>query len=285
MSTKDEVTLKRSSRFQILRRLAKYGEPDRGRIFIGLLGLAVNSVTNLTFPWVLGQAIDQDSALVASDRPFFIFKAAGIFLLGSIASWVRVYCLGTATDRITARIRKQLFDCYMDMKNMEFFDTTRCGEIVSVLENDVGKAATALTDKLAAGLRSINASINGSIFLFVSSPQLSSVSLGIVPFVGVAAMTLSKYSRKLADKLRRIEADTLSFVLERIVGIKSVRLNGREVGCAFLEIKQCCTLPTSSLLYSFYRVNFRQRKKCLTQRKLTKVWSKAQKAISRKGHS
>jgi hypothetical protein len=65
------------------------------------------------------------------------------------------------------------------------------------------------------GIRSLNSSINGSILLYTTSPQLCCVSLGIVPLVGIGAMYMAKYSRKVTEKLRSNESETISFALER----------------------------------------------------------------------
>ena len=175
----------------------------------------------------MGKAVDRVSDSESDGSYYFFVTTAGVFVVGSIASWVRVYCLGTAAERISSKLRKDLFDSYMD-KDMEFFDASKTGELITILDKDVAKASEAVTEKFAAGLRSINSSINGSIILFMASPQLCGVSLGLVPLVGVGAMTMSKYSRKLAEKLRQIESTILSFALERFGHITTVRLNGRE---------------------------------------------------------
>jgi ATP-binding cassette subfamily B protein len=126
-----------------------------------------------------------------------------VFLVGSAASWVRVYCLGTAEELIACRLRRKVFDSYMD-KDMDFFDSARSGEFIAVLDKDVRAASQTMTDKLAAGLRSLNSSLNGSILLFTTSPTLCGVSLGIIPFVGVLAMTMSRMSRLSSERARQL---------------------------------------------------------------------------------
>lgn len=213
-----------ASRRDVLQRLLEVSKPERGRIGLGLVALVVNSATNLSFPWILGQAVDRSGH---DNYNHFLAGAAGVFLLGSAASCVRVYCLGTATTLISMRIRKLLFDAYID-KDIEFFESSTSGELMTVLDKDVEMAAEMLTEKLANGLRSLNSAINGSIALFSIAPQLCGVSLAIVPIVGVGAMSLRKYSRLLGDKARQLEATVMSFALERIARISTVRLNGQE---------------------------------------------------------
>ena len=101
-----------------LNRLAIFTYPETTRISLGITALAVNSITNLRFPWIMGRAIDLVSVAEAgngtcTDEQYtFIVTAIGVFFVGSVASWIRVYCLGTATDRVTFRIRKHLYNRY-----------------------------------------------------------------------------------------------------------------------------------------------------------------------------
>ena len=112
-------------RWSSLKRLLALSKPETGRIIIGLLALLVNGVTNLSFPAILGQAEDK-----ANDADYIkqLGNTGIIFAVGSIASWLRIYCLGTSTERISCRLRKLLFNCYMD-KDIEFFDQQRDGEL------------------------------------------------------------------------------------------------------------------------------------------------------------
>ena len=98
----------------------------------------------------------------------------------------------------------------------------------TILEKDVPLAAETLTDKLAAGLRSLNSSINGSIMLFNTSPDLCGVTLTIVPLVGIAAMTLRKFTKRLQERSRELQGTVLTFALERYRRIATVRLNGKQ---------------------------------------------------------
>jgi len=227
MVEQQQTTTKKRRKENCKRLLLCYAKPEAPRICIGLTALVINGATNLSFPWVMGRAVDEASTGGMNGLIQFAIKTSSIFVAGSIASWLRVYCLGTATDLISSRMRGDLFDSYID-KDMDFYDSSKIGELVSVLDKDVHQAAEGVTDKLAAGLRSLNSSVNGSILLYITSPRLCAVSLGIIPLVGIGAMSASKYARKLAEKLRNLESKVLSFALERFAHISTVRLNGRE---------------------------------------------------------
>jgi len=219
--SKAEVSKRRKA---AMVRLLRFSSPEAARISLGFSALAVNSVTNLSFPWMVGKSLDQ---INSENYGRFILGAAVIFVMGSAASWVRIFCMGTATDAISARLREALFDSYLD-KDLEYFDSARSGELISLLGEDVDLAAETLTEKLSAGVRSLNSSLNGSILLYLTSPHLCAVALSVVPLVGVGAMALSKYSTALTKKVRALQSEVLSYSLERVSNIATVKLNEKE---------------------------------------------------------
>lgn len=232
------------------RRLLGFCGPEAVRISIGITALVVNAITNLSFPSIMEAAVDQTFKLEVKGDYLFLVNASSIFLVGSLASWIRVYCIGTAKDRITSRLRKLLFDSYIE-QDKDFFDSSHKGELIVALEKDVTAAAEAFTDKIQNGLRSMNSAINGSYFLYQASPSLCGISLAFIPVVGMAGMAFAIYSRKLSEKVRVVEGTLTSFAIERFERITTVRLNGREAAekAAFAGyIDECTALSHSSLL-------------------------------------
>lgn len=219
---KDPSVKKR--RTQTLQRLFTFCRPEALRLTVGFTALGVNSVTNLSFPWLMGRSLDQ---MDSDNFMNFLAGSAALLAAGSIASWVRVYCLGTATDSISARLRKELFESYLD-KDIEYFDTTKSGELISLLEEDVNVASEVFTEKLAAGVRATNSALNGSILLYSTSPRLCLVALSVIPVVGIGAMTLSRFTSALTKQMRALQSDILSYSLERMSNISTVKLNNRE---------------------------------------------------------
>jgi ABC-type multidrug transport system fused ATPase/permease subunit len=222
---KQEVAVaKKQSRYELFKRLLKFIKPEMPRITIGLIALIVNSITNLSFPWLIGKALD-----TAASESFstFLKNSAGVFFAGSLASWIRIYCLGTATESIANRLKFRLFQSIL-YQDMDFYESTPLGEIVSLLDNDIQSASELFTEKIAGGLRSTNSAVNGSVLLYRTSPLLCGVSLSVVPVVGIAAMTLSRYSRVLTNRLRDMHSKIHSYSLERYQNISTVRLNNRE---------------------------------------------------------
>ena len=96
------------------RRLVQFGRPEIGQLSLAFSALAINSATNLSFPWIMGQAVD----IVNSDPvqyKLFVLGTAGIFCIGSVASWVRIFFLGISTDRIRARYIVHILFTYITL--------------------------------------------------------------------------------------------------------------------------------------------------------------------------
>jgi len=218
----------RSGLYEVFKRLQEFAKDEYLLIGCGLGAMTVNSITNLSFPWIIGQAVDRAAkSHTSSQYRDYIFGASAILLAGSLASWVRVYCLGTATDRISARMKSALFQSYM-VQDAAFYDEAESGELVTVLDKDVNEAAQVFTERLSATIRSLNSSVNGSIMLFLNSPELCGITLACVPLVGVGAMAMSMSTSKRARALRELHSTVLSFAMERLRSITTVRLNGKE---------------------------------------------------------
>jgi ABC-type multidrug transport system fused ATPase/permease subunit len=218
------ISKPKTSRYQVFKRILSLIKPEFPKITVGLLALIVNSITNLSFPWIIGKAIDSAGTENLYD---FLRVSAPYFLVGSLASWIRIYFLGLATENISNKLKLEFFQALL-LQDIEYYESTTLGEIVSLLENDILSTSELVTEKIASGLRSFNSAFNGSLLLYSVSPQLTTVSLSVIPLVGVAAMTLSRYSRRFTNKLREIHSSIHSYSLERFQNISTVRLNNRE---------------------------------------------------------
>lgn len=62
----------------------------------------------------------------------FVLGAFGVFAVGSLASWGRMYALAMASGGVAARLRTRLFAALM-LQEKEFFDSKKPGELAPVL--------------------------------------------------------------------------------------------------------------------------------------------------------
>lgn len=176
---------------------------------------------------MMGRILDDSSKSATAGLWEYLGHSLGVVAVGSMASWLRVYCLQTSGKMISGNMKKQVFDSYIE-KDINFFDSAVIGEMVTVMEKDVDQAAGVLTDNLAAGVRSFNSAVNGSLLLFRTSPQLCGIALSMTPVLGVGAMYISKITKSLTAKMREIQSESLNFAIEKFSNISTIRLNCQE---------------------------------------------------------
>jgi ABC-type multidrug transport system fused ATPase/permease subunit len=217
--------------FQLLNyghRLLEYIQEDSLTLTLGLTAVIINSITNLTFPWLIGQAVDRASkGQNNTEFKSYLITTSTILLIGSLASYIRVYCLSLANHRIMNRMKQALYRSYLHHR-LEWFQETSCGELITLLDKDLTLASQIYTDLLPSTLRSLNSSLNGSILLYLNSPKLCGITLLSVPIIGIGAMVMAINTSKKNTALREVTSSTLSQTIERLNGILTIKINGKE---------------------------------------------------------
>ena len=209
-------------------RLLEYLSEDYFLFIIGLTALTTNSITNLSHPWIIGQAVDK--AIKGQNNTqfkVFLITSSTILLIGSISSWIRVYCLQTINYRMMNRMKESLYQSYLS-QDIEFFDETKSGELITILDKDIEHASQLFTDVIPSTIRSINSAINGSILLYLNSAKLCGLTLLVVPFIGVGAVVISIISSDKTTKLRNYYVKNLTRTIEKLLNIKTIKINKKE---------------------------------------------------------
>ena len=110
---------KKQSSWSAIKRLLSLGRPELRLILFSLGALGINAATNLIFPAGMGRIIDSvagdtshhtDEERAASKSRLWLVSGLllGAFAVGSLAMFTRVSTLNVASERIVARLRKQV---------------------------------------------------------------------------------------------------------------------------------------------------------------------------------
>lgn len=213
------------SRWSLMKRMIPIIGPETVRIVLGIGAIIVNAATNSMFPTVMGQTID--SGGVASSYWEIFVQNAPIFLAGAGASLTRIYCLGTATENISNRLKTMLFRSIFQQE-MEYYDANPLGEVVTLLDDDIQPAAELMTERFASAVRSLLSLLLRMYFVYKTSPSISAMTLGVVPAAAIAVVSLERVSTWFRNRLRGLHSSIHSYILERYQNISTVRLNNRE---------------------------------------------------------
>ena len=199
-----------------------YADYGRGNAHFAVLGAVLTvfaRVSGLVPALVLGLSID---AVLLGTRPFSLplvpaawlptdpagqlWLAVGILvaaaLLGSLASYLSNYGWNRFAQNIQHALRVDAYD-RLQLLDRAFFDRTRTGEILSILNNDVNQLESFLTDGVNDGLRIVVLVVGIGAVMLLLNPWLALVALVAVPIL-VAFTAL--FVRRVQPKYARTRA-------------------------------------------------------------------------------
>ena len=212
---------------------AEYGRDNAGQAVLGTVMALASRATGLLPPLLLGLAID---AVLLSERPFALplvptawlpttaagrlWAVVGVLVaatfLGAGASWLQNYGWNRFAQNIQHALR---VDAYERMQGLDraFFDRSRTGEILAVLNNDVNQLESFLTDGVSSALRLVALLVGVGLVMVALNPWLALVSLLAVPVLGVFT---ALFVRRIQPKYGRMRASVgqLNARLENNVG-------------------------------------------------------------------
>ncbi|XP_057462989.1 ABC transporter B family member 27 isoform X2 [Actinidia eriantha] len=217
-------------------RIFLLAKPDAGKLIVGTIALLIASTTNILIPKYGGMIIDivsrdtktpeqQDEAWDAVKNT--VLAILLIVVLGSLCTAIRAWLFSSASERVVARLRKDLFS-HLIQQEIAFFDVTRTGELLSRLSEDTQIIKNAATTNLSEALRNVTTAIIGVAFMFSSSWKLTLLALVIVPVISVAVRKFGRYLRELSHSTQAAAAVAASIAEESFGAIRTVRSFAKE---------------------------------------------------------
>ncbi len=188
----------------VTRWLISFLSPYKKQVIIASTALGIGASTWL----VLGQGIKLiiDNAITgdADNLSIYMISALMIVCLGSVATFIRFYYMVWLGERVSADIRKKLFE-HLIMLSPAFYEKERTGEIISRFTADTTLLQTVIGSGISMALRSSVVFIGALVLMMVTSPSLTlyvflSIPLILVP-VKLLGRRVRKYSKESQDKV------------------------------------------------------------------------------------
>ncbi|KAM7348104.1 ATP-binding cassette sub-family B member 10, mitochondrial [Cochliomyia hominivorax] len=196
--------------------------------------LIISSAITMSVPFALGRILDiifdkegVNGAQTLDKLKHFSSILLGIFVVGGLANFGRVYLFSSASLRIVQSLRSKL---YRRMLNQEvgWFDKKGTGELVNRLATDTYLVGNSLSQNLSDGLRSTVMVLAGTTMMIYTSPQLALISTCVVPCVAGIAVIYGRYVRTITRQLLDKLADISKSAEERLGNIKTVKTFSKE---------------------------------------------------------
>ncbi|XP_019438950.1 PREDICTED: ABC transporter B family member 25 [Lupinus angustifolius] len=217
-------------------RVFSLAKPEAGKLVIGTVALLIAATTSILVQKFGGKIIDivsrdlrtpeeKDKALNAVKGT--ILEIFLIVIVGSVCSALRAWLFSSASERVVARLRKNLFS-HLVNQEIAFFDVTRTGELLSRLSEDTQIIKNAATTNLSEALRNLSTALIGLSFMFATSWELTLLALAVVPVISVAVRKFGRFLRELSHKTQAAAAVASSIAEESFGAIRTVRSFAQE---------------------------------------------------------
>ncbi|KAG0562253.1 hypothetical protein M758_9G161500 [Ceratodon purpureus] len=212
-------------------RILRLARPEAFMLVLATIALFVSSLSNVLLPTFAGRVIDivtakpdteegREAALKAVNHT--ILEIVAVILIGSVATMIRAYLYSAASERVVARLKKDLFS-HLIGQEIAFFDVTRTGELLNRLSEDCQVIKNAATTNLSEALRSLATAVIGIGFMLQTSWRLTCLALLIVPAISLGIRSFGKYLRELSHKTQAAAAVAASIAEESFGSVRTVR--------------------------------------------------------------
>ena len=211
-----------------LKHIIPYLHPYKLKIFGMFVALLFTSSAILLMSKSLQYVIDfgfakQDVALLNTTLIYFCIV---VFIL-ALATAIRYSLITMVGELVIADVKRDIYRKILSL-SMDFFESTKSGEILARLTTDTILIQTVVGSTLSVAMRNIVIFFGSVVILMLSNFKLTIMIFSIIPLVIIPIKIFSrkmrKYSRVAQDKLAEITAHAE----ETIYAMKTIQSYARE---------------------------------------------------------
>ncbi|MEO8849922.1 MAG: ABC transporter transmembrane domain-containing protein [Casimicrobiaceae bacterium] len=209
-------------------RIWRFIRPYRRQVIFASIALVFAAAAVLMFGQGLKYVIDRGFAAGnAAELDHMLALSLGVIIFLSIATYTRFYYVSWIGERVTADLRRAVFDHLLDLPP-SFFEETRTGEVMSRLTNDTSMLDTVIGSSASMAVRNFLLMVGGFVMLLLTSVKLTLLVMLGIPLVVVPIVLFGRKVRKLSRASQDRIGDVSSFVDESLHEIRVVQAYGHE---------------------------------------------------------
>ncbi|HEY0807003.1 MAG TPA: ABC transporter transmembrane domain-containing protein [Pseudonocardiaceae bacterium] len=213
----------RPTRRLALRALSYFG-PHRARGVVVVGCIAVQAVLGLAPALVFKSLIDYLAHPTHGYLPVLLLVSAGIAaaVVGGLVGVAQSYLSNVISQHIVSQMRRELFENLIDQP-VGFFTSTRAGDILSRLNNDVGGVESVVTDTVFGLIANLLTGVATLVLMFGFSWPLTVFVLAMIPLVALPTGRAGRLT--YAARVRtQSKIGELSAYLQETLGISGILL-------------------------------------------------------------
>jgi ATP-binding cassette subfamily B protein len=258
-------TLPPLTALKTLARVGAFVRPYRRQVICAAIALVVAAAAVLAVGQGLKGVVDRgfgpgDGGEL--DRTLALMLGVVVVMAG--ATFTRFYFVSWIGERVTADLRRAVFDHLLTLPPA-FFEVTRTGDVISRLVNDTAMLETVIGSSASMAIRNVLLLAGGLTMLAITSAKLTLLVLAGVPLVVVPIVLFGRRVRKLARASQDRVGDVGAYVDEALHEVRTVQAYGHEpedrrrfaarveaaFGTAVARIRQRALLVASVIMLVF----------------------------------
>ena len=198
-----------------------------------VVGASIALVVTAGVTLSIGQGIRVliDEGFGAGGTEAMLIRSIGIFaamtVLLSIGTFVRFFLVSWVGERVTADIRRAVFDHVITL-HPGYFEANHASEIATRVTTDTTLLQTVIGSSVSVALRNALMFVGGVVLLFVTNPRLSIFVIVAAPLIVLPLILFGRRVRALSRTSQDKIANVGSYVSEALRQIKTVQAYGHE---------------------------------------------------------
>ncbi len=211
-----------------LARVGVFVRPYRRQVIYAAIALVVAAAAVLAVGQGLKGVVDRGFGTGDAgelDRTLALMLGVVVVMAG--ATYTRFYFVSWIGERVTADLRRAVFDHLLGLPP-GFFEVTRTGDVISRLINDTAMLETVIGSSASMAIRNLLLLAGGLTMLAITSAKLTLLVLAGVPVVVVPIILFGRRVRRLARASQDRVGDVGAYVDEALHEVRTVQAYGHE---------------------------------------------------------
>lgn len=199
-----------------IRRVAGYFLPYWRQWMVIFACIAATAILGVLPPLAVRGILDD--AIPHQNMRLLMLLVGAIILLNALSGLVGVlqnYVNARVGEGIIYDMRNSLFR-HLQQMSLPFYTTTRAGEIVSRINNDVAAVQGVATATLITIVSNVLTVIATVAVIFAMNWRLTLLAILIVPGLYLPTRLVGRFRRRLVQQSQEAQADMLAFLQERL---------------------------------------------------------------------
>lgn len=212
----------------LIRRLGPFLRPYLMKYTAAIALLTFTALLSLGPPYVLKVLVDDGiQAGRVSILDAMALVLVGITILSGITRWMMEYIHEWVSASFIADLRGYLFE-HILRQPMNFFASTRTGDILGRLRNDITAVYGVLVNTFLGSLSEVVQIIGIIVLLFTMNATLALIAVSFIPPLYLFLIYSGRRLRRLSLEVRSKDVNLLEFFHERLNNVQLLKLYNRE---------------------------------------------------------